>query len=298
MTNPTCPLCHATSTACLVGRPDHEYGVPARVDYHRCAGCRSVFVDPLPSPDEISSFYAAYSTHGAAADHPEGRLARWARRMSQREFEAAAPASRDLPVLDYGCGDGAFLRRLLSTGHRQAVGYDFDPAARAAARGSGAAVVDDVEELAEHGPYGTITLNHVIEHLADPAESLARLGELLVPGGRLVLRTPNARSVLSRVFRDSWRGWETPRHLHIFTPAGMRALADDPQLKGLRLRHLGTSEAMYLGIFHESLHGARWQRPVGKLLRHALALVSWGALSVATRVRPVGEELVVVLERG
>lgn len=298
MQSATCPLDSASSTPVLEGRPDYEYGVRDQLDYRRCSACGLVFAAQIPE-DKIAGFYVDYTTHGAPTPSELGFLGRRARAATLREFHASAPSLASTgPVLDYGCGDGSFLVELRDNRHTNLVGYDFDPKAREAARQSGAEILEDEGLLPSRGPYAIITLNHVIEHLVDPIEVLARLGTMLRPGGRIIIRTPNARSALSRVFKDAWRGWETPRHLHVFTLAAFERVADDPELSSLRLERIGTSQAMFMGIFHGSAHGYLWRRPGGKLMRHALAWLSFATLSALSKVSPgVGEELVVVLER-
>jgi len=291
-----CPFCGHSTEPVLRRRPDYEYGVSVQLDYHRCLSCGLVFADPIPV-EAIPSFYASYSTHGQLAQVRRSLLVRVARGAALREFTSLASARRDEPILDFGCGDGSFLAELRELGYERLTGYDFDPHARRAARGGGAHVAEREEDLLAHGPFAVISLNHVIEHMADPAQGLRRLGTMLRPGGRLVIRTPNAASLLSRSLGDQWRGWETPRHLHVFTPLSVRALARLPALSDLRLVRVFTSEAMYLGMFHESLRGPFWRSAGGKLIRHASALASWGALSLANMITPVGEELVLAFER-
>ncbi|KQT14358.1 class I SAM-dependent methyltransferase [Ramlibacter sp. Leaf400] len=291
-----CPFCRAPSDPVLRQRPDYEYGIQVQLDYHRCRACGLVFADPIPVAD-IPSFYASYSTHGQHTQRKLPLLARASRGVMLREFESLVPSHKDEPVLDFGCGDGSFLAELRERGYTRLAGYDFDPQARKAARLVGAQVAESEEDLPALGPFAVITLNHVIEHMVDPPRDLARLGSMLRPGGRLVIRTPNARSVLSRSLGPAWRGWETPRHLHVFTPASVQAMARLPALSDLAMKRVFTSESMYLGIFHESLRNGFWRHPAGKLARHAAALVSWAGLTAVNAFAPVGEELVVAFER-
>lgn len=295
MPTPRCPIDSHSSTPALGARPDFEFAVPTRLSYHRCGSCGLVFADPLPSPAIISSFYVEYTTHGQVVFDNPGVFSRIGRRVTLREFSAAAVGGPDEPLLDYGCGDGSFLTELRNMGYTNLIGYDFDPKASEAARRSGAAIASERDQLAKHGPYATITMNHVIEHVADPAEDLAWLAGMLRPGGRIVIRTPNARSVLAKSFGASWRGWETPRHLNIFTRAAFSALA--PRVDDLSLVSIHTSEAMFLGIFHGSLQARRWLHPLAKPFRHGVALLAFATLSIINRFAPVGEELVVAFER-
>ena len=39
----------------------------------------------------------------------------------------------------------------------------------------------------------------------------------LKPGGKLVVVTPNVEGAAATLFGAYWRGWEPPRHLHLFS---------------------------------------------------------------------------------
>ena len=96
-------------------------------------------------------------------------------------------------VLDVGCSSGYLARPLQERGNT-IVGLELDPAAaREAEAFCERVLVGDVEtmELAlEPGSFDVVLGGDVIEHLRDPAATLARLRPFLRPGGRLVLSTP------------------------------------------------------------------------------------------------------------
>ena len=64
--------------------------------------------------------------------------------------------------------------------------------------------------------YDSITLSHVIEHLHDPVEAISQCKELLKPGGRIWIDTPNIDSFGHDIYKACWRGLEPPRHLAVF----------------------------------------------------------------------------------
>lgn len=101
----------------------------------------------------------------------------------------------------------------------QGVGVDFDPAALEAGRARGLDLrLGTVESLGEpESSFDAITLSHVIEHVVDPSQTLNACRRLLRPEGVLWLATPNARSEGAQHWGSAWRGWEIPRHLHVFT---------------------------------------------------------------------------------
>jgi SAM-dependent methyltransferase len=70
------------------------------------------------------------------------------------------------------------------------------------------------------GGYHLITLNHVVEHLPDPAAALSRFHELLAPDGLLFLEVPNLLGVQKRaatLFHTA--------HIWNFTPQTLAGLA-------------------------------------------------------------------------
>ena len=103
-------------------------------------------------------------------------------------------ARRGGDALDVGCGDGLLLERL-ATVCRRVVGLDLDEQAVARARGrlkqipQAEVLLDDVMEpdLPQRiGTFETVSCVATLHHLPlEPA--LARLSELVAPGGRLII---------------------------------------------------------------------------------------------------------------
>jgi SAM-dependent methyltransferase len=74
------------------------------------------------------------------------------------------------------------------------------------------------------GSMGTVVLRHVIEHLRDPREAIARVRGVLEPGGFVYVATPDARALAAKIFGRYWHGYDPPRHLFAFTRDGLRPL--------------------------------------------------------------------------
>ncbi|MDQ6855809.1 MAG: class I SAM-dependent methyltransferase [Candidatus Dormibacteraeota bacterium] len=89
-----------------------------------------------------------------------------------------------------------------------------------------AAGVDAVEGDAQQPPFAlesfdAVYAGEIVEHLVDPEVALGNWVQLLRPGGRLVVTTPNRRHLLARV-----RGYdliENPEHLFEWDAAELRA---------------------------------------------------------------------------
>jgi 2-polyprenyl-3-methyl-5-hydroxy-6-metoxy-1,4-benzoquinol methylase len=134
-------------------------------------------------------------------------------------------------VLDVGCSSG-YLAQPLSERGNTIVGLELDPeAAREAEAFCERVLVGDVETMElplEPGSFDVVLCGDVVEHLRDPAATLARLRPLLRPGGRLVLSTPNVAnwairlSLLAGRWRYTDRGILDRSHTHLFTRATLQ----------------------------------------------------------------------------
>ena len=99
-------------------------------------------------------------------------------------------------VLDVGCGEGRTGKSLRAAGATWISGVELDPGpAAAAAAAYDQVFVGPVESELDglSGPFDTILLYDVLEHLLDPWELLRRLHGLAATGARVQVSVPNAR---------------------------------------------------------------------------------------------------------
>ncbi len=93
-------------------------------------------------------------------------------------------------LLDFGCGNGSFLRTARAAGF-EAEGVELEAKAREqAARNSGCEVLSLDEVIASGRRYDVIHLGDVLEHLPAPAEALRDLEPLLRTHGVFFLEGP------------------------------------------------------------------------------------------------------------
>jgi SAM-dependent methyltransferase len=140
------------------------------------------------------------------------------------------------PILDFGCGDGAFAKVVFESVE---IGIDCDPESLRMAKCIGTYCT-----LAECGPAtipvgdgaaGTVISNSVLEHVDDLGAVLRELHRVLAPGGALMFTAPSAEytAQMARYFgrAEADRINRLSTHRNLLTPAQWRE----------RLAHAGFS---------------------------------------------------------
>lgn len=106
------------------------------------------------------------------------------------------------PSLDVGCGNGRIPSDLASAYLGEVVGIDVSAecvhyASAHNKRPNIRYLQASIETFSPESELGLVTMYEVLEHLDDPDAALRRVASWLLPGGHLVLSTPN-RSSLNR----------------------------------------------------------------------------------------------------
>lgn len=270
-----CPVCGAPGKVRYSQLNDRLFGVPGEWSLKECtsSSCDLHWLDPAPVPGDLHLAYASYYTHTAPETGPSARHAiaalvpkilrglLWRLPGVKRIRGNHVPflyLGGDTPgrLLEIGCGSGAYLNRMHRRGW-SVKGLDFDQSAVDSARqayGLDVQVGDVLQANYAAGSFDAVVMNHVLEHLPDPASVITECQRLLAPGGKLVVVTPNIRSYGAHLFGKNWRGLEPPRHLQIFGPKSLRSVGG---LDGFQSVSVTTSPANAEVIMYGSLSIAR-----------------------------------------
>ena len=180
-------------------------------------------------------FYDSYSTHKSYSTPRLG--AKHIKRLD-REFWAPLACTPDMAVLELGCGTGLFLAYLKAKGVSRFTGVDHDPALAdvvpEAVRGHLAISEIGAFLDGQRGDekWDRIALFDVLEHFDAEAGCalLRRLKKILAPGGRIVVKVPNAGSPWGQQFQ-----YGDLTHKAAYTPESMRQLAVAAGMRCLRV---------------------------------------------------------------
>lgn len=177
------------------------------VEYRRCADCGFIFTDFFDdwTPQEFATYVYNADYERIDSEYADIRPNNVAAEISER-----LAAFRDIDILDYGSGSGAFAERMAEHGFRNIANYDpYSSPAR------------------PDGTFSLITCFEVIEHAVSPRDCLQDMASFLAPGGCIVFSQPLQPGDIETI-RGSW--WYIgPRngHASVFTRDALARLASD-----------------------------------------------------------------------
>lgn len=209
--------------------------------YVRCAKCGYVQCEPLPSDEDLSSFYKNLYAY------------EWFERNSyfkkiqarHRAYKIRHVLKPGLRYLDFGCGHGFFVQVLLSK-KLDAFGFDIGAEKIASTSEDRITYKDSFDNYVEQD-FDMITAWHVIEHMRDPHATIAKLAKRLKTGGILLVAVPNLESAGFRQLAQKW-GWTQQPYVHIshFSSSNLSLLLER---NGFKVKSVRTSDTWDQNIY-------------------------------------------------
>ena len=274
---PTAPVCRACGSADLVlrGKKFGEF-IRTEFSFHQCRACELLFVEPFSGFEIYNDAYYRGAGPDPFVDY-ETEYRDYRRTDRALEFadlfrlaeSHLSPVGQGLPLssvplspppplplspssvaplhwLDFGCGAGGFLKFLreratLAGRPLHLTGHDVGSYAELLHSTDGFRILDFDEITREpSAQFDVISLIEVIEHLPEPAATIALVARLLKPGGLLLLTTGNLDSPVARRHGIHYRYCAPEIHVSLFNPRCLARLYTAHGLTPLPVRYDGT----------------------------------------------------------
>ncbi len=251
-----CFVCGSKDKRFMFIGKDRLHAVPGSFPVAKCRKCGLIMLDPQPSLRDLAKYYPT-KYHAYARYNPGSKKERFAIYLYKLFFQKGGNAllklvflpfkhllrgTKIIPggkILDVGCGNGAFLYKMQAAG-MNAYGVELSAEGAKEAQRLGLKVKCGTLEEQDYPSayFDVITLNHVLEHVADPIKTLKELGRILKPNGTLIIAVPNSRSLARFLFGRYWASLDVPRHLMTYNPKTMRIAAKKAGLKMKKVRYI------------------------------------------------------------
>jgi 2-polyprenyl-6-hydroxyphenyl methylase/3-demethylubiquinone-9 3-methyltransferase len=205
-----------------------------------------------------------------------------------RRLHPASPDGPALKILDVGCAQGNLALMLAEDGH-DVVAADLRPeflhyVRRKYERGRLALVALNAEHLPFKPVFDLVVLGELLEHAAHPDQLLTAAGNVLRPGGAVLVTTPNGRFLLNRlpVYEEARTRAELESHqfapdadghLFLLTSKELTGLAEEAGLQTHLLRYFNSPFATGLVKWR---HVGRLMPPtVSRMLEKLVSSLPW-----------------------
>jgi len=250
-----CPSCQEKNLVKKISCEDYTVSHET-FSIYECLTCTTRITTPRPDNEDIYKYYLSdnYISHTSNAKSIIDKLYLLARKYTLTKklnlVERLNTSSKRL--LDYGCGTGEFLQLCKSNG------WDIngvEPSIIAREKASRLLPTAIYESLEDTNQLYTIaTLWHVLEHVPNPSETLARISERLSTNGTIIVAVPNYESYDAHYYKQYWGAFDVPRHLWHFSQTGMKVLLEKNNLQLLSVK------PMLLDSFYVSLLSEKYRR--------------------------------------
>ncbi len=203
-----------------------ERKASAHGDIRCCTSCGFMFTSPQFEEAEYDTIYSRIGTEARNRTVTGGAGAAATERRFRRLRELVAiHTAFDVPFLDFGCGDGDFLR---VAGSNSGTGFEIgEPGTRTGLNG-GKIFSGRFQNLAGTSdiPWESQSFAvafDVLEHLPALLREIALLRRVIRPGGYLFVTVPDTGSVMARTARGRWN-MLLLEHLWYFSQTTLDAL--------------------------------------------------------------------------
>jgi 2-polyprenyl-3-methyl-5-hydroxy-6-metoxy-1,4-benzoquinol methylase len=205
-----------------------------------------------PVPDNLAKYYESidYISHTDAKNSVLDWVYQWVKSYSLKRKERLLchVLSGDKNLLDIGAGTGDFLLHCKNQAW-QVSGVEPNAAARGLAQRKGIALYEDLASVSTK-KFQAITLWHVLEHLPDLYNDIARIYDLLETDGVLVIAVPNYKAYDAKKYGAYWAAYDVPRHLWHFSQAAIKRIFESRGFRLLETKPM-PFDAYYVSLLSE-----------------------------------------------
>jgi len=181
-----------------------------------CSGCGAIGYVNDPSLDEINKIYLTAS--GNPKHSNEFAFGSTTEKIAKSLLLTSNWHPTEDFCLDYGSGGGSFSKVLLEMGAKVVVFEPFGENPKV----PGLEWYRFWDEVKPNVSFGWVFLVEVVEHLLNPVEELINIRKRLLPGGKLLITTPNSKGWRAKFDGIKWREVQNPTHINLFSEKALR----------------------------------------------------------------------------
>lgn len=227
----------------------------------QCTSCSFIITNPRPADSDLGKYYqsSAYISHSDTKEGLINKLYHFVRNYTLKQkvklINKHDHFGANKKVMDIGCGSGHFLNALKQNSINS-FGLEPDEQTRQAAIKNFNLDIFSSEQLFSLNPesVSTVTMFHVLEHVANLNEYFKAIHNVLKPKGTFVVAVPNYQSSDAQHYKQNWAAYDVPRHLNHFSAETITQLASNNNFKLIKILPMHF-DGFYVSMLSEQYRG-------------------------------------------
>lgn len=207
----------------------------------KCGDCGFVFIERIPTLDELNQHYFAYS-YGKEQHLPQATIDSF-----EKLLDTFEPYRKTNRMLDVGCGQGWLLERAKMRGW-DVFGTEYSETAVSICTNRGIKMYQGVLNplTMQENDFDVIISSEVLEHINNPQEELKNIYQLLRKEGLFYFTTPNFDCILRYMLKADYNIIVYPEHLSYYTKSTMNKMLTSVGFKKKRILTSGISFTRFI----------------------------------------------------
>lgn len=173
-------------------------------------------------PENLEKYYESNKYLSHSKDNSlKSKIYQYTQKLNEKyKLKIISKYKKTGKILDYGCGDGSFLK-FMKNNNYSIIGYEPNSKAlnNAIYKIGKENTINSLNDI-ENNSIDIITLWHVLEHISNPEKILNELKNKLKKNGILIIALPNYKSYDAKYYKENWAAWDVPRHIYHYSKEG------------------------------------------------------------------------------
>lgn len=259
-----CLICGHNESKYVIKTPVQMQKSEKLFSFHKCLNCGIVFLFNPPSNEEIGQYYSSnylpyfdnnsWGKYSIFVKIGQNNIDKKRVSLVLKEIKKN---EEEFKVLDFGCGNPTFLKKLKEVTKVSCTGFDINPLGWENKKKDYEninLISGDVSQLNTNTKFNLVTLWHALEHSFYPNELIKLIYKMTTDDATVVIEVPNYNSCTRWAQKKYWAGYHTPRHSVIYTDKTLKQLVENFGWNVEKIYKYGTMDSFtlwWLGHFEK-----------------------------------------------